>query len=99
MDLLTIRGTKRKEKHNKVYKNFDNDPRGNYLLTPLHAKSGNESSIYEYYFNNGKKWSPPAGTFPRFSQSTLKKLEEDNRIYFGKNGDTTPQKKTFLNDS
>lgn len=94
---LEIKGYKRTEKHNSVYRNLDNDVRGDYLLTPLHAKSGNESGIYFYKFKNGIVWSPPRDTYPRFSQETLRKLELDNRIYFGKNGNI-PQKKTFLSE-
>ncbi|MGL6168499.1 MAG: site-specific DNA-methyltransferase, partial [Fusobacteriaceae bacterium] len=95
---LNIKGRKRTEEHNKVYKNFDNDERGDYLLTPLHAKSGSESGIYEYKFNNGIIWSPPKGTYPRFSKETLHTLEKDNRIYFGKNFNSIPQRKTFLKE-
>lgn len=94
-DYLSIRGIKRTEEQNKVYKNRDNDPRGAYLLTPLHAKSGTDNNKYEYTFKNGVKWSPPPGTYPRFSKDTLKKLDNDNRIYFG---GRVPQKKTFLNE-
>jgi adenine-specific DNA-methyltransferase len=94
---LKILGIKKSDKHRKYYKNYDNDPRGDYLLTPLHAKSGNESSIYTYIFSNGYKWQPPKGTFPRFSKRTLKKLEEDNRIYFS-HDKGVPQKKTFWNE-
>ena len=93
-----IKGVKRTEEQNKVYKNPDNDPRGRYLLTPLHAKSGTESGIYEFKFSNGIVWTPPKGTYPRFSKETLASLEADNRIYFGKNNDSIPQRKTFLSE-
>ena len=86
---------RRTEAHNKVYKNLDNDPRGPYLLTPLHAKSGTEDNIYTYKFQNGIEWISPKGTFPRFSKETLRKLEEENKIYFGSK---VPQKKTFLSE-
>lgn len=95
---LIIKGRKRTEEHNKVYKNLDNDERGVYLLTPLHAKSGSETGIYEYKFNNGVIWSPPKGTYPRFSKETLQTLEKENRIYFGKNLHSIPQRKTFLKE-
>ena len=98
IELLKIKGIKRTEEQNKVYKNPDNDERGPYLLTPLHAKSGTETGIYKYKFKNGIVWTPPKGTYPRFSQETLKSLEDDNRIYFGKNDDGIPQKKTFLKE-
>ena len=92
---VKIKGRKRTEEHNKVYKNLDNDPRGPYLLTPLHAKSGSENSVYTYRFKNGIEWQPPKGTFPRFSKETLQQLEKENKIYFGSK---VPQKKTFLSE-
>ena len=95
---LKIRGLKRNDKHNKVYKNLDNDIRGDYLLTPLNAKSGTPENIYTYTFKNGIVWTAPTGTYPRFSQETLKELENDNRIYFGNKRNSVPQKKTFLSE-
>lgn len=92
---VRIQGIKKGDKQKEYYKNYDNDPRGAYLLTPLHAKSGSEVGIYTYVFKNGKSWTPPQGTYPRFSKETLLKLENDNRIYFGSN---IPQKKTFLSE-
>ena len=95
---VAVQGVKKGEKQRSYYKNYDNDPRGDYLLTPLHAKSGTESGIYSYTFSNGQTWTPPQGTYPRFSKTTLKSLDEDNRIYLDPNGIKTPQKKTFLSE-
>lgn len=92
---VSIKGRKRTEEHNKVYKNLDNDPKGPYLLTPLHAKSGSENSKFEYTFSNGEKFLPPQGTFNRFSKATLGKMDKDGEIYFGSK---IPQKKTYLKD-
>ena len=94
-DLLLIKGQRRTEGHNKVYKNYDNDPRGDYLLTPLHAKSGNANNQFEYSFSNGVKFSPPQGTYHRFSRNSLKEMEANGQIYFGAG---VPQKKTYLSD-
>lgn len=96
IDYLKIQGVKKGEKQRAYYKNYDNDPRGDYLLTPLHAKSGTQTGIYTYTFSNGQTWTPPQGTYPRFSKDTLEKLDADNRIYLDKNREKTPQKKTFL---
>ena len=68
IEKINIQGIKKGEKQRAYYKNYDNDPRGDYLLTPLHAKSGNKNSIYTYTFSNGQIWSPPKGTYPRFSK-------------------------------
>ena len=93
---LDIQGVKKGEKQRNYYKNYDNDPRGDYLLTPLHAKSGTENGIYSFTFSNGQTWTPPQGTYPRYSQETLRKLDLDHRIYLDPQRAKTPQKKTFL---
>jgi len=95
---VKLRGAKRTEEHNKVYKNYDNDPNGPYLLTPLNAKSGNEKNNYEYTFSNGTKYRPPQGTYHRFSRETLAELESKNCIYFGNKKGAIPQKKTYLSE-
>ena len=89
----------RTEKMDKAYKNPDNHPKGLWKATPLHAKSGSiKNSSFSYTFLNDVTWSPPPGTFPRFSPETLRKMDENDEIYFGKNGKSIPSKKTFLKE-
>jgi adenine-specific DNA-methyltransferase len=89
----------RSEKMNARYKNPDNHEKGVWKATPLHAKSGSEKSkSFSYTFKNGVVWTPPTGTFPRFSEETLKKFDEQNEIWFGKNGKSQPSRKTFLSE-
>jgi site-specific DNA-methyltransferase (adenine-specific)/adenine-specific DNA-methyltransferase len=78
----------------KAYKNPDNHPLGPWKPTPLHAKSGTDARPYQ--FRNGVTWQPPAGTFRRFPDESLKRLDEADEIWFGKSGDAVPQRKTFL---
>jgi len=66
----------------KIRKVKYEDQKGYFKLDPLHAKSGSESSIYEYVFKNGIKWKPPSGTYPRYSKETLEKFEEEGRLVF-----------------
>ncbi|WP_033621050.1 site-specific DNA-methyltransferase [Helicobacter pylori] len=69
------------------------DENGFYKLDPVWAKSGNNFSPYT--FLNGKTWSPPSGTFWRYSTGTLKDMEQNNRIVFnGKN----PMAKRYLSE-
>jgi adenine-specific DNA-methyltransferase len=98
IDKTIINLLPRTEEANRRYSNPDNDPRGLWKQTPIHAKSGTENGIYEFVFKNKVKWSPPKGTFPRFSKATLKELDEDNRLWFGKSGKSTPSRKTFLSE-
>lgn len=83
----------RTEEMDRRYTNPDNDPRGVWKATPLHAKSGTKRQ--EVTFLNGTTWTPPAGTFNRYSANTLIDAEKNNRIYFGSK---TPVLKKFLND-
>ncbi len=69
------------------------DENGFYKLDPVWAKSGNNFSPYT--FLNGKTWSPPSGTFWRYSIGALKDMEQNNRIVFnGKN----PMAKRYLSE-
>ena len=86
----------RTEEMDAAYKNPDNDPRGPWKATPLHAKSGSKN--YTFVFRNGKEWTAPDGRWPRFSQTTLRQLDEDNRIWFGSEGNGTANVKTFLSE-
>ncbi len=87
----------RTDEMNARYRNPDNHPKGPWKATPLHAKSGSKSvKRFVYTFKNGAKWSPPPGTFPRFSAETLRQLDQNDAIWFGKDGNATPSRKTFL---
>ncbi len=86
----------RSEEMDAAYKNPDNDPRGAWKPTPLHAKSGNKN--YKFTFKKGRTWTAPPGRWPRFSVNTLRELDEDNRIWFGTDGKGTPNVKTFLSE-
>ena len=87
---------KRPTSMNKSYTNPDNDPRGPWKPTPLHAKSG--SGNYKHVFANGYEWTAPVGRYPRFAPNRLRMLEKDSRIYFGKHGTGIPNVKTFLSE-
>ena len=87
----------RTTEQNDRYLNIDNDPKGPWMTQPLHAKSGKDSN-FEYEFVNGVKWSPPKGTFPRYSNATLKEAEADNKIWFGANGTAVPRLKKYLSE-
>ena len=99
LDEAKIHGIRKTEKQRATYINRDSDPRGDYLLTPLHAKSGTESAVYEFTFPNGQTWRPPEGRYPTYSKSTLQRLVDEGRIYLDPKGKTTPQKKTYWSET
>lgn len=80
------------------YSNPDNDPRGSY-------KAGNISKNDEKSNPNGKNYytvtSPAGKSFSRqwhFSKNEFDRLNEDGRIYWGKNKDSVPSIKIFVNE-
>lgn len=89
----------RTDEMNARYRNPDDHPKGVWKATPLHAKSGSENNKnFSFTFRNGVTWSPPPGTYPRFSEETLRRLDAGNEIWFGKDGDAQPSRKTFLSE-
>ncbi|WP_411348410.1 site-specific DNA-methyltransferase [Paenibacillus sp. WLX2291] len=74
------------------FSNPDNDSRGEWASKPWAVASGQNGSKYSITSPIGKKiygeWMGDENNF--------KKLLEDNRIYFPKNGEGKPRKKYFL---
>ena len=60
-----------------AYSNPDNHPKGPWKATPLHAKSGSNTS--EYTFLNGVTWKPPAGTYRRFNDESMSRMDKERR--------------------
>ena len=88
----------RTEQMDSSYKNPDEDPRGKWKATPLHAKSGRESDRYSIEFSNGITWKCPDGRFPRYNKKRMLELYKIGQLYFGKNGKRQPSKKTYLSE-
>ena len=84
---------------NDRYKNPDNDPRGPWQSGDLVA-SGERSNGHFIIISpkTGKSFDVPQGKHWVYSESNLKKLVEDNQIWFGEDGNSFPRKKRFLSD-
>jgi adenine-specific DNA-methyltransferase len=96
-EYFKLNGVERTEEQNARYSNPDNDPRGPWMSQPLHAKSGNAEK-FKYKFENGIEWSPPRGTYPRYTKENLRKFEEEGKIWFGADGKAVPRLKKYLKD-
>ncbi|MEK4126925.1 site-specific DNA-methyltransferase [Anoxybacillus sp. FSL W8-0382] len=88
----------RTEESLKGYANPDNDSRGPWTSGPCHAKTPNPKDIYPITTPSGREVWPPPGTSWRFSKEKFKELIDDNRIWFGKDGNNIPRFKRFLSD-
>ena len=87
----------RTDKQEHAYANPDDHPKGPWKATPLHAKSGGNTAPYT--FKNGVRWEPPRGTYRRFSDRTMARMDDAGEIWFGRDGSATPSRKTFLSEA
>ena len=88
----------RTDKQNKDYKNPDDDPRGLWKGGNLTVGPIVEKQVYEIIGPTGKSFYPPKGYCWRFTKERFKELIQDNRIWFGKNGNNSPLPKLFLSE-
>lgn len=95
-DIFEIGLLDRTKEQNDSYRNPDNDKKGVWKATPLHAKSGNEENNYTIQFPNNQTWTPPKGRYPRYSKDRLMSIYEEGGLYFNKNGGI--DKKTYLSE-
>lgn len=93
---FSINQLPRTEAQLKAYTNADHHKKGLWKSTPLHAKSGTNTSPYT--FRNGVMWKPPVGTFRRFTDETMRQMDESDEIWFAENTVRTPSRKSFLNE-
>ncbi len=89
----------RGEKQNKYYKYDDHDGRGLWRSDNVLVKTFSQSGVFGIVNpNTGESFYPPQGSCYRFNEETAKKLLEDNRLYFGKDGKGAPQLKRYLSE-
>lgn len=86
----------RNSEQEAAYSNPDGHPKGNWKATPLHAKSGTNTSPYT--FKNGVTWAPPQGTYRRFNNESMRRMDEADEIWFGPDSKAVPSRKSFLCD-
>ncbi|WP_110581911.1 DNA methyltransferase [Helicobacter cinaedi] len=88
----------RTEEMNARYTNPDNDPRGRWKTGGFSVKTYTANYDYPITTPSGKIVYPPSGSCWQTSKENYEKMLQDNRIYFGKNGDSKPQIKQFLSE-
>ncbi|MDB1009836.1 site-specific DNA-methyltransferase [Phocaeicola vulgatus] len=88
----------RTEEANARYSNPDNDPRGVWMSSDISVKTYNAACDYPITTPSGKIIEPPAGRCWSLSPKAFGERLQDNRIWFGPNGDNTPRIKRFLSE-
>lgn len=90
----------RTEEMNARYRNLDNDPRGDWKPADATAQGGHgtKGQFYVLTAPNGTKHTLPAGRCWLYTEPVMKKMIEDNRIWFGTSGNNVPAVKKFLTE-
>ena len=88
----------RTEEANARYKNPDNDPRGRWKSSDMSVKTYNEACDYPITAPSGRVIEPPAGRCWRLSKNAFLERLQDNRIWFGSDGNSVPSIKRFLSE-
>ena len=89
----------RTEAMNARYKNPDNDPRGPWKPGDCVGTGERKNGYYDVVSPfTGRVFNVPKGKHWVYAPDTMKKMLEENRIFFGVNGDAFPAVKQFLSD-
>ena len=88
----------RTEEANARYSNPDNDPRGVWMSSDISVKTYNAECDYPITTPSGRVVEPPAGRCWSLSAKAFAERLQDNRIWFGPDGNGTPRIKRFLSD-
>lgn len=84
---------------NARYKNPDNDPRGDWKAGDCVGSGVRKNGYYDVVSPiSGKVFNVPQGKHWVYAPENMKKMIEDNRIWFGKDGNSFPAVKQFLSD-
>ncbi len=89
----------RTKKQDDVYQNPDNDPRGLWRSDNLTRSEYRERDYYPIKSpKTGKIFYPPKGASWRHPRDVVEQMIEDNRIWFGRDGNKRPVPKRFLSE-
>lgn len=88
----------RTEEANARYKNPDNDSRGIWKPSDMSVKTYNAECDYPITTPSGRVIEPPTGRCWSLSKKAFLERLQDNRIYFGEDGNSVPCIKRFLSE-
>ncbi len=88
----------RSDDANDRYDNPDNDDRGIWKSSDLSVAPVIEDKLYPITTPSGRVVYPPQGRCWVLTEARYKEFLDDNRIWFGSNGDAVPSIKKFLKE-
>ncbi|HNQ24177.1 MAG TPA: site-specific DNA-methyltransferase [Phycisphaerae bacterium] len=98
-DTVRFRKIPKSKKQAAQFKNPDNDPRGPWVSSDYTAQGYRPNQMYTIRTPGGKEYRPPPGVCWKNVESVFLELVRDGRIWFGKDGNAMPRRKTFLSES
>ena len=98
IELATCNGIIRSSEADNRYSNPDNDPRGVWKPSDLSVGPAVAENIYTITTPSGRNVEPPAGRSWRLSRKAFRERLQDNRIWFGPDGNSVPSMKRFLSE-
>ena len=98
INIFRIGRLPRTEEANARYSNPDNDPRGVWMSSDISVKTYNAECDYPITSPSGRVIEPPAGRCWSLSKKAFFERLQDNRIWFGPDGDNAPRLKRFLTE-
>lgn len=91
-------GIPRSQDADSRYSNPDNDSRGPWKSSDFSVGPAVESNVYAIRIPSGRTVLPPSGRSWLLSEPRYKEALQENRIWFGKDGNSVPSTKRFLSE-
>ena len=88
----------RTDESNAIYRNPDDDPRGEWLAGDPFANKPYSLGLYEVTGPTGRTFNPPPGRYWRISEEKFWALDRDGRIYWGPERSARPSIKRYLTE-
>ena len=98
IEIAVCNGIPRSNEADSRYSNPDNDPRGVWKPSDLSVGPAVLENIYTIITPSGRNVEPPAGRSWRLSRKAFRERLQDNRIWFGPDGNSVPAMKRFLSE-
>jgi adenine-specific DNA-methyltransferase len=80
------------------YDNPDNDPRGPWTSSDLTRREYREHDYYEIVLPSGRSVKPAQGRSWSVPRDSFDRLRNENRLWFGPDGNAMPRRKRFLSE-
>lgn len=98
IDHAKIKRLPKSEKQTSRYVNKDDDPRGPWKAGDVLRNEVRDYAVFPVTLPSGREVWPSPGTSWRYTKEKFAELIDDNRVWFGVNGDARPAIKRFLSE-